>query len=219
MGIARSVLQFHALWWTCEIISWHMWMLRKGILVRFLHACECVIHVAVTRFISSNHFNDISHRGSFGQLPVFQCHVGDLAACKVRQSASVNVMKQMCVGSDGLLFQVTHETMADLGRQQIGEEKQIEEHALSTQDGQSEDRAALTYLHEREQVHPLVLGFFEERVDPTIVPFHSPQTFHVSEHSCYHPGNPGNGFQKQAPADPVFLRHVLVGLVPCETIE
>ena len=155
-------------------------MFVERILVGFLHTCKGVIHVAVTGFVSTDDFHHVSHRCGFWQLPIFQGHIGHLPIHKVWKDTGVNIMKKMCVGSHRFFFQIPYESVAYLRREYVRQEEQIEKHTLCPQDGESEERSALTDLHECQQMHPLVFSFFQERVDPSIVSFHPPETLHVA---------------------------------------
>ena len=58
---------------------------------------------------------------------------------------------------------------------------------LAEQHQASEDEARLTQLQEGEQVHALILGLLQQRVDPAIVTPHAAQRFHVTQHPTNHP--------------------------------
>jgi hypothetical protein len=85
--------------------------------------------------------------------------------------------------------------MAERGVHEVGEEEEVHEDALLAKvsmgsasgkwvrmrphlrgdDGEAKDEAGLSQLEEGEEVHPLVLGFLEERVDPAVVAVHVPE--------------------------------------------
>lgn len=73
------------------------------------------------------------------------------------------------VGVNGLLLKVADETVHDLGRQQVGDEKAVEEDSLCAKDHGLHEPARLAHLHEDEQVHALVEGLLEECLNPSIV--------------------------------------------------
>jgi hypothetical protein len=64
---------------------------------------------------------------------------------------------------------MTNETVTDFGRNEVGQEEKVVEDALCTEHECPEKDGWLTDGHERHEVHPLILGFLEQRVDPTTV--------------------------------------------------
>lgn len=62
-----------------------------------------------------------------------------------------------------------------------------EEADLAEQHQASEDEAWLTQLQESEQVHALIFGLLQQRVDPAVVTPHTAQRLHVTQHPTNHP--------------------------------
>lgn len=56
--------------------------------------------------------------------------------------------------------------MADLGRDKVCDGEAAEEDALSAEDHESHEWARFCELEEGQEVHSLVVGFFEESLDP-----------------------------------------------------
>ncbi len=73
----------------------------------------------------------------------------------------------MGISDHGLLLDVPNQPMAKLGTDYIGEEEQVVEDRLCSNDGAAEDHAGVLELNEGQEVHPLILGLFEEGMDPT----------------------------------------------------
>ena len=48
----------------------------------------------------------------------------------------------------------------------------------------------LFHVQKSHQVHPLVLSFFQQRVNPPVIVPQKPQRVHVSQHPRHHPRNP-----------------------------
>ena len=72
------------------------------------------------------------------------------------------------VGEDSLLFQVTHEPVAEGRGQQVAEGEAKGEDPLGGEHGQPEELAGVPQLQEDHEVHPLVLCLLQEGVDPAL---------------------------------------------------
>ena len=70
----------------------------------------------------------------------------------------------------------------------------VEEDALAAEDHEAHEPAWFGHLQEGEEVHALVVGLFEERLDPAIVSLHTADTMEVSQHTGNHTRNCGHGF-------------------------
>jgi hypothetical protein len=54
---------------------------------------------------------------------------------------------------------------------------------LCNHDRSTEYRARIAQLQERQQVHPLVLGLLQQRVDPAVVAVHVTEGAHMAKHA------------------------------------
>ena len=63
----------------------------------------------------------------------------------------------------------TRGASTNLGRDQIADEHEVERHALRGEHHGTEQGAGVAHGHECEQVHALVLGLLQQRVDPCFV--------------------------------------------------
>lgn len=80
--------------------------------------------------------------------------------------AGVEIGKRACVGPDGFFFEISDETVAGPGGGQIADEEAVEEYPLCTENHGSHEDAGGVEFEEREEVHALVEGFFDEGFDP-----------------------------------------------------
>lgn len=74
------------------------------------------------------------------------------------------------VGVHGLLLDVADEAVASLGADEVRQEEGVVHDPLGDHHRETEDGAGLLELEEGQQVHPLVLGLLQQRVDPPVVP-------------------------------------------------
>ncbi len=70
-------------------------------------------------------------------------------------------------------LQIAHESVAILGEEQITHKVQIVEYTLSESDCQLKQSFGLFEFQEDKQMRPLILCFFQQRVDVPIVRFQS----------------------------------------------
>jgi len=59
--------------------------------------------------------------------------------------------------------------VAELWSKQVHQKVNIEENCLRSSDSHSENYSWVSHGKENEEVHPLVLGFLEEMMDPSVV--------------------------------------------------
>ena len=103
-------------------------------------------------------------------------------------------------GIEGFFFLV--------GVQQVGEEEGIAKYTLSSNDHHPHPKPRFLDGHERHKMHPLVLRFLKQRLNPTSFFFKFPQRFEMTEHSSDHPRNPGNSLEKQNSQHPILFCHL-----------
>jgi len=72
---------------------------------------------------------------------------------------------------DCLFLQISDETMANLGRDEIRYEHGVVEDALGAEDHHPHQPAWFVHLKESQQMHPLIIRFFEKSFDPALVEF------------------------------------------------
>lgn len=62
------------------------------------------------------------------------------------------------------------------------------------------------HLEEGQEVHALVVGFFQQRFDPAVVALHTAHTVQMAEHACDHSGDSGDGFEEDIPVEIIVSR-------------
>eukprot|EP00960_Hanusia_phi_P009095 262805-Hanusia_phi.AAC.1 len=95
-------------------------------------------------------------------------------------------MDDVRVCLDCLLLEVAYKAMAEARTGYVGDEEEVHEDPLGGNDGRAESVAGLLELDEREQVHALVLGLLEQRVDPSVVAIHAAQRAEMTKHPRRH---------------------------------
>ena len=86
--------------------------------------------------------------------------------------------------------------MAETRRDEVAEREAESEDHLAGDDGRPEERARVSQLEERHQVHPLVLSLLDEGVDPAMVSLHPPERVKVADHPCREARHPCHGLQE-----------------------
>ena len=93
---------------------------------------------------------------------------------------------------------LTH-TMTSAWGDDIKKEEQVVENTLCTQTQGAEPDGRVTYGHECHQVHSLVFGLFQQRMDPARIAFHETKGAEVPEGCGDHTGNCGSRLEKDDP--------------------
>lgn len=141
------------------------------------HSKTCV------RVVRVAHLNSNVGNGKLGVVPLGQVTVLDL-------------LDATGVGMDGLLFKISDKSVDNLGGDEVGDEKTVEEDALGSNDHHLHEPTRLAHLHECQEVHPLVVALLEERLDPTIVSLHASKASEVAQHAADHAWNSGDALQE-----------------------
>ncbi len=63
----------------------------------------------------------------------------------------------------------------------------------------------------------LVVGLFDEVVDPAVVPLHGSEASKMSAHAADHAGDAGNSLEEEASGDPFGFGH-FIGIIPGEVV-
>lgn len=70
----------------------------------------------------------------------------------------------------------------------------------------------LAHLHERQEMHPLVVAFLKQRLDPSVIALESSKAMEMSQHPGYHARNTGDGLEEQEADHPLRLGQGLDGV-------
>ena len=98
-------------------------------------------------------------------------------------------------------------------RDEIRQTEHSREHDLRGGHRPSQNRTGIAELQKRHQMHPLVLGFFQQRVDPPVVPLHASQRLQMTDHGRGESRHAGDRFQEDATSQHVALvQRLHVGL-------
>ncbi len=123
---------------------------------------ERVIHLTMLGLVGPDVEQQIPHRPmTLGHVPILDGNLGRLKSFPLGQLAGLDVGNGQRVRHDGLLLEITDESMAGAGRDEIGEEHAVEEDALGAEDHQTHEPAGLGHLEEGQQMHAFVVRFLE----------------------------------------------------------
>ena len=123
-----------------------------------------MIDFPMLRLVRAHVQEQVAHGAlALGHLPVVDGDVGHLEVWvgPLGQVAGVDLLDDAAVGVDGLLLEVADEAVAGARGEEVRQEHAVEEDALRADDGHLHEPARLGQLEEGEQVHALVVGFFE----------------------------------------------------------
>lgn len=113
-----------------------------------------------------------------------------------REIAAFDLSNRPRVCMHGFFLEIADEAVHNTGVQKVGHEEGVEEDALRTNDHELHEPAGLAHLHEREEMHSLVVALFEECLDPAVVALHPAKTAEVTEHTADHARDAGNAFEE-----------------------
>lgn len=146
---------------------WQFELGRERIGIRCIQVSKSMIDLTMLGLVRTYIQQQRSHTTlSGGHLPVFYGHLRCLQLLPLRQVAVVEIIDRLGVGDHGLFFEVPNEPMADLRGDHVGQREAAEEYALCAEDHEPHQGTWFGELEECEQVHALVVGFFEEGFDP-----------------------------------------------------
>ena len=106
-----------------------------------------------------------------GNVPVLDSNVRNrkLGIRPALDLAVGNLALQSRISVDGLLFDVTNETMEEARGDPTGDEANVEEDALGTDKDQPQQPTGLGQVHPCEEMHSFVGGFLKKCLDPALV--------------------------------------------------
>mmetsp|Transcript_9913 Transcript_9913/g.11257 ORF Transcript_9913/g.11257 Transcript_9913/m.11257 type:complete len:224 (-) Transcript_9913:491-1162(-) len=138
-----------------------------------VHVGERVVDQAVAGFVGADDAEHVAVRGVGGQAPVRARNLGHLGALERRQLLLVDQLHDVRVRAHGLLLKVPDEAVHEARVGEVQNEEHGEHHALRHDDRPAEHNAGLADVHERQQVHALVLRLLQQCVNPTVISFQS----------------------------------------------
>ena len=83
--------------------------------------------------------------------------------------------------------------MAKLGVHQISQKEWVHKGALKSNNGCSLKKVGFFQIQENNQVKSLIVGLFDQMMNPAVVSLHSSQTSQMSTHSTDHTRDTSDG--------------------------
>eukprot|EP00331_Platyophrya_macrostoma_P005070 CAMPEP_0176422448 /NCGR_PEP_ID=MMETSP0127-20121128/9737_1 /TAXON_ID=938130 /ORGANISM="Platyophrya macrostoma, Strain WH" /LENGTH=192 /DNA_ID=CAMNT_0017803295 /DNA_START=280 /DNA_END=855 /DNA_ORIENTATION=- len=127
-----------------------------------VHVGEGVVDQAVAGLVGADDADHVAERGVGGQAPVRARHLGDLGVDELGELALVDQLHDVRVRAHGLLLKVPDEAVHEARVGEVQNEEHGEHHALRHDDRPAEHNAGLADVHERQQVHALVLRLLQQ---------------------------------------------------------
>lgn len=104
----------------------------------------------------------------------------------------VKFMQAAGVSVNSLFLEVADKAVANLGREEVRDEHGVVEDTLSTEHDESHEPAGLVHFEKGEEVHSLVVGLLEERLDPALVRLETADGLEVAQAPGNHARNTSN---------------------------
>jgi len=168
-----------------------------------------VVDITMIGLIGSNGQDDISHRGALVESPIGDGELGSRLDLPRGEGGAfgVNLVDSMGVSSNSLLFDVTHESVAELGPDEVDREETVHENSLGSENHQSHEPTRLANRQERQQMHSFVLGLLEESSDPAVVSLHGAKSSQVTNHGSHETRHGGDSLEEDKASHPGGLTH------------
>mmetsp|Transcript_11868 Transcript_11868/g.29376 ORF Transcript_11868/g.29376 Transcript_11868/m.29376 type:complete len:371 (-) Transcript_11868:11-1123(-) len=192
---------------------------RVGVGTR--HACKCVVDISMVRLVRRNLLEYFEHVCIFAQTPVSLRNLRSrhgAPRCVQLSPRRAHDVNHVTVSHDCHLFDVANRAVCDAGGQNVHRSEDRRKTELSDEDYGARHRTGRERLHEREKVHPLVLCFFQKRVNPAVVAVHVTKRAEVAMLRRDHSRHAGDALQEdQAKGDRVRRR--ICGAVAGDFVE
>lgn len=149
--------------------------------------------------------------GAFNPLDDFRVRCTSWRQSKSKKGAMrlripTDTKRKKGKGGHTFFFNVSHKTVAELGRDHVGQAENGAKSELPADDGCAEKAARVLHPNEGEKVHSLVVRFVEEHVDHPAIPLHRAQALEVPNDGGNHARNRSNSFE----VDDAMQDHVRV---------
>lgn len=166
-------------------------------IILLIKVSKRVVDLAVLALVRADVQQQVAHSTlAFRHIPVLDRNVRRHHLLPLRKSTSVEICDLACVRQHCLFFKIADEAVACSRRDEVGDEHGVEEDALRSEDHELHEGTGFGHFEEGQEVHALVVGFFEQGFDPAVVTLHAAHAVKVTEHACYHSGDAGDGFEE-----------------------
>lgn len=199
---------------------------RVSVLVEI---AQSVVDFSVFGFVCPDVEEQVTHRPvAFWHVPISHRNLRRFELLPLRQLPSVNICNGARVGNDGFLLEKTDKAVANPRRHEVSQEEAIIENSLGSKNHGFHEPAWLSHLHERQEVHTLVVCFLQQCFDPkrvstpdvsdgypirhspSIVSLQASQTVKMTDRRRHHPWNTCYTLQEEHSYQPFALRQTLV---------
>ena len=126
-----------------------------------------MVHLAMLGLVGAHVEHQIAQRAfPLRHVPVLDGDLGRGGGFEHGEGAGVDGGDAARVGQHGFFLEVADEAVAGARRDEVGGDEGVEEDALRAEEHQAHEDARFGQREEGEEVHALVVGFFEEGFDP-----------------------------------------------------
>mmetsp|Transcript_7670 Transcript_7670/g.18992 ORF Transcript_7670/g.18992 Transcript_7670/m.18992 type:complete len:318 (-) Transcript_7670:44-997(-) len=182
-------------------------VLYHGVRLIRTKAGEMVIGVPVRSFVGPDAGEHVAEHGRWRQVVVLSGEPRCFHVAEHGEMTIVNFFKELCVSVYSFFLEVADETMAITRADQVHWKVKRQESELPGNDRCPENGPRRPQLQRNKQMHALVFGLREQRVNPAVVPAHQPQGVQVANHASDHPGDACNCFKEDDAPCPIALTH------------
>jgi hypothetical protein len=151
-----------------------------------------MVVIGVGRFIRTDYQNNIPQTGIIGQVPIFLIYIRGL---DVFNLSRINFSKVLGVGCYRFFFEVSDKPVRDTRSEEIEEKVAVIKHKLDGHDQKAFKPARLGDVDERHHVHPFIVGFFDQSLNPALIFADVTDRLEVLQQTANHTGYGGNSFE------------------------
>mmetsp|Transcript_30166 Transcript_30166/g.58629 ORF Transcript_30166/g.58629 Transcript_30166/m.58629 type:complete len:259 (+) Transcript_30166:152-928(+) len=169
------------------------------------HATDGMIDIPMFGLIGPHRLHEIQHGSILSKVPIPLGDLGRVLRSPLTQIGSLlgrlYGFDDLGVSAARLLLDVSHKSMAKRRREDVRNEEGSPEDELPADDGRAEDVSRVLHSDEGEQVHPLVIGLFQEHIQHSSVSGHISEGAEVTDDGRDHSGYGGDGFEEDGPVE------------------
>ena len=151
-----------------------------------------MVGIAVGRFIRTDYQNNIPQTGIIGQVPIV---LFDIRGLDVFILSLVNFSKVLGVGCYRFFFEVFDKPVRNTRSEEIEEKVEVIKDKLDGHDQKAFKPAGLGDVDERHQVHPFIVGFFDQFLNPALIIADVTDLLELLHQTANHTGYGGNSFE------------------------
>lgn len=139
--------------------------------------------------IGPDDHQDILHNRIWLEVEVLDRNVRRTKIWPLWDSPVIKIGNGTSVGDNSFFLNVPDEAVAGAWGDEVGKEESVEKNTLAAEDHHAHEPARLAEMEEGKKVETLIVGFFEERLNPSLVSLKAADGVKVTDHTSDHTGD------------------------------